>query len=61
MGDAVTMTSAEAARLLLRARIAGRDYPPEVPDTPRYRQLWDEIGADLDTMPPGVVPMIPAG
>jgi hypothetical protein len=52
--------SGEAAILLLKARINGDSFPPPgVEDTLRNRALRDEIGQDLDNLPPGVTPEIP--
>lgn len=49
-----------AAVELLKARIAGKGYPVAgVPDTPRNRDLWEEIGRDIENLPPGVTPDIP--
>lgn len=46
---------------MLKAHLAGGTYPPPgVPDTPRNRALWDQIGRDIANMPPGVIPDIPS-
>jgi hypothetical protein len=51
-GDAIGM---------LRAILAGQPYPPEgVADTPANKDLWAAICADIENMPGGVLPDIPA-
>lgn len=51
----------ETAVVMLQALLAGQDYPPPgVTDTPANRDLWDRIAADVEAMPGGVIPEIPA-
>lgn len=50
-----------AAVAMLRAHLAGQDYPPEgIPDTEHNRQVWNSIGEDLANMPEGVLPDVPS-
>jgi hypothetical protein len=46
---------------MLRAIMAGEPYPPPgVTDTPENRALWASIAADIENLPGGVLPDIPA-
>ena len=48
------------AMAMLKALLRGDEYPPpSVEDTPRNRELWDAIAADIEAMPPGVMPDVP--
>jgi hypothetical protein len=50
----------DVAVQLLRAQLDGQDYPPPgVEDTPANHELWDEIAASIDALPPGVLPDVP--
>jgi len=54
------LTSAPSVAML-RALLAGVPYPPPgIPDTPANKAIWDGIAADIDAMPGGVLPDIPA-
>ena len=54
------MAGTDAVALLI-AVVFGRPWPPPgVPDTPRNRALREEIIAEVDALPPGVIPDVPA-
>jgi len=58
---AAASTGGGTAVVMLRALLAGVPYPPAgVPDTPDNKTLWAGIAADIDAMPGGVLPDIPA-
>jgi hypothetical protein len=51
----------EVALALDRAAIDGRPFPPDVPDTPRNRELFGQIVADVEAIiARGLIPDIPA-
>lgn len=54
-----TLTRGDIAVRLLRAAIAGDPFPPDVPDTPPNRTVWDDTRRDIANLPPGVSPDIP--
>lgn len=55
------MSSGGDAVMMERAILAGQPYPPPgVPDTPANRETWARIAADIDALPGGVLPDLPA-
>jgi hypothetical protein len=55
------MSQGAVAAAMMREILAGGAYPPDgVPDTPANRTLWDQIGRDIESLPDGVVPDLPA-
>jgi hypothetical protein len=54
------MTSGADTTAMLKAILAGDDFPPEgVPDTPATRQAWADIAQSVEDLPAGVIPEIP--
>ena len=54
------MTSGADTVAMLRAILAGDEFPPPgVPDTPENRQAWAGIAQSVEDLPPGVIPEIP--
>jgi hypothetical protein len=52
------MSGADAVAIL-KALLAGEDYPPAgVADTPASRKLWADIAQSVDDLPAGVIPDI---
>lgn len=50
-----------AAVLMLRALLAGVSYPPPgLSDTAENKTLWAAIAADIEAMPGGILPDVPA-
>ena len=46
---------------MLKAILAGKDYPPEgVPDTAHNQEMWEQIKREIEDLPPGTVVDIPS-
>ena len=55
------MSRGEVATAILKAIMAGEDYPPAgVPDTPRSRQVWDAMKREVGQVPAGDTVDIPS-
>lgn len=54
------MSGGDDAVRMQRAIMSGGSYPPPgIDDTPGNRALWDEIAADIEAMPDGMLPDLP--
>lgn len=54
------MSRGENATAMLKAILAGKDYPPDgVPDTPHNRQVWERMKHEIENLPPGTIVDIP--
>jgi hypothetical protein len=46
---------------MLKAILAGEDYPPEgVPGTPHNQEVWERMKREIENLPPGTIVDIPA-
>ena len=55
------MSRGEVATAILKAIMAGGDYPPAgVPDTPHSRQVWDDMKREVGEVPAGDTVDIPS-
>jgi hypothetical protein len=51
----------EIATAMLKAILAGKDYPPEgVPNTAHNREMWERMKREIEDLPPGTVVDIPS-
>jgi hypothetical protein len=54
------MSRGTVATAILKAIMAGGDYPPAgVPDTPHNRMVWDKMKQEVLDLPPGETIDIP--
>jgi hypothetical protein len=54
------VTGAADTVAMLKAILAGEDFPPDgVADTPANRAEWAAIAQGIEDLPPGVLPEIP--
>ena len=55
------MSRGEVATAILKAIMAGDDYPPGgVPDTPHNKQVWERMKREVGQVPAGDVVDIPS-
>lgn len=49
-----TVSTGETATAMLKAILAGKDYPPEgVPDTAHNQEMWERIKREIEDLSPG--------
>lgn len=55
------MSRGDNATAMLKAILAGEDYPPEgIPDTPHNQEVWERMKREIENLPPGTIVDIPA-